>query len=203
MNETWPPSNGLARGVTHIAYALYVHVPERARKDGVLNRMVDVELVSVEASKIDIDSGKSIMLRGFEAFAKFGAKARENKEKDQFFSCLSTGCLCDDISLGGGQLAGQKCQVNMQIDKDEPTLCHVSMMVMPFCGKKECLGKIAETPVVKGALQQCHRCLKTEKKMPQCQACHARFYCSRECQKEAWATHKQECKTLRGEKEKK
>ncbi|KAI9009079.1 hypothetical protein DFJ74DRAFT_686761 [Hyaloraphidium curvatum] len=32
-----------------------------------------------------------------------------------------------------------------------------------------------------------------DKKLQQCSRCHATWYCSRECQKEAWKLHKDRC----------
>lgn len=49
------------------------------------------------------------------------------------------------------------------------------------------------------SVNQCSVCLATTTSVKKCGGCHVTFYCSRECQKRDWSTHKSLCRQVSSE----
>ena len=63
--------------------------------------------------------------------------------------------------------------------------CILSSEAYAFVSRSEALGKT------------CDSCLSASDKLKRCSGCKMVYYCSQACQKNAWGTHKLECKHLK------
>lgn len=127
------------------------------------------------------------------------------------FSPKGVICLCKKCGTSNIQIIYNCVRCNREALKNEEyKLINIEMdgtpyelYVWSYCSlsclskDKRSLSDLLETKQIKSTtLLYCQRCGKGELKMKKCGGCRNAYYCSADCQREDWMSHKPICKSI-------